>query len=329
MTRGDRMRVLVTGATGFLGGRVVSALRERGERVVALGRDRSKLAALASSGVEVMACDLSMPGAGEIPAGPLDAVIHCAALSSPWGAYRAFHAANVDGTQAAVALAQRGTARRFVHVSTPSVYFRFADQLQVREDQPLPRPVNAYAATKREAERRVLDLVDLDPVVLRPRGLYGKGDTALLPRLIAAARVRALPRLNGGRTVTDLTHVSDVVRAVLAAVDLAPGPAQRVFNISGGQALNVCEVAERAGGRAGVDVRWRTVPSWAAIAAARALEGLAGMRGGKREPAVTAYGVGLFAFSQTLDISAAWDTLGWRPEISFDDGLDETFAGAV
>ena len=235
---------------------------------------------------------------------------------------------SVRGTHNVLASARKAeTIRRFVHISTPSVYFRFNNQLNVRETQPLPRPVNAYAATKALGEQDVLAALDLDPVILRPRGLYGRGDTALLPRLMNTARKSPLPLMNAGQTVTDLTHVDDVVSAVHAALDVASTPTKRLFNISGGVPLNLKSVTEEAGRRAGVSVSWRPVPTWAALAVARSLEIVARLRPGQPEPKVTAYGIGLFAFSQTLDISAARDVLGWTPRIGIKEGLERTFEG--
>ena len=317
------MRVLVTGATGFLGGALCRQLSRLGCKVIALGRDRAKLAVLEGEGFRTLAVDLASP---PIPLDiAVDAIVHCAALSSPWGRTTDFQRANLAGTQAALDLARRCGAQRFVHISTPSVYFRFADQIDVREDMTLPPPVNAYASTKRAAEALVMRATDLDPIVLRPRGLYGSGDVALLPRLLAAARKRHLPLLNGDRAVTDLTHVDDAAGAICATLNVQGTPPQRVFNISGGVALNVRDVAEKTAQRAGVPLRWRAIPVNLVLAAARASEAASALLPGHPEPPVTAYSVGLFAYSQTLDISAAQRQLGWRPRISFDEGLALTF----
>lgn len=318
------MRVLVTGATGFLGGALTRLLLARDHAVIAAGRSADALRTLAATGAHAIAHDLS-EAPPPAPA-PCDAFVHCAALSSPWGSHAAFVRANVDGTRTALDWARRSGARRFVQISTPSLYFRFRDQIGVREDAALPRPINAYAATKRRAEELVLAANDLDPIVLRPRGLYGPGDTTLLPRLIAAARARALPLMNEGRAATDLTHVEDVAEAVLAALSAPPRLGQRVFNVSGGVALNICAVAERACARAGVTVRWRRAPAPLVLAYAHAAEAVCGLHPQRPEPSITAYGAALFAYTQTLDISAAHAHLGWRPRIGFEDGLDLTFA---
>lgn len=321
------MRVLVTGATGFLGGHLIRRLLARGDAVIATGRDVARLAVLERMGARIVAHQF---GDGAVcRADPVDAVVHAAALSSPWGRAAAFNRANIAGTREALDLARNCGARRFVHISSPSVYFRFADQINVGEDTDLPEPVNAYARTKAAAERLVIAAGDLDPVILRPRGLYGAGDTALLPRLVKAAARRPLPLMRDGRAVTDLTHVDDVVSAVSAALDLGSAPARRVFNVSGGEPLPVCRIAEAAALKCGIEVRWRAIPVDLALAGARLAETICGMLPDRPEPPVTAYGAGLFAYSQTLDLSAARDVLRWTPRIDFATGLDLTFpAGA-
>jgi nucleoside-diphosphate-sugar epimerase len=316
--------IAITGATGFLGGALCRRLLASGQSVIALGRDPAKLDALAALGAMTLRNDLALR-APPLLARPVSAVVHCAALSSAWGPEADFRAANVDGTARALAFARDTGARRFVHISTPSLYFRFRDQPMVREDAVLPPPVNAYTATKGEAERLVLSANDLDVIVLRPRGLYGAGDTALLPRLLRAAKAGPLPLVRDGRAETDLTHVDDVVEAVCAALAAPEGLAQRVFNISGGEPLPVRRIAEAAGARAGLTVRWRNMPSGLVLGAARGLELAAHLHPRRPEPRVTAYGAGLFAFTQTLDLTAACTHLGWTPRITFEDGLARTF----
>lgn len=314
----------ITGATGFLGGALSRRLLATGSGVVAIGRDKEKLSALGRLGAEAIGHDLAA-GAPSRPKQTVDTVVHCAALSSAWGRFEDFRRANVEGTRSALQFARLTGARRFVHISTPSLYFRFQDQPGVKEDAPLPRPVNAYAATKRTAEELVLAEEDLDVIILRPRGLYGRGDTALLPRLLRAAASGPLPLIREGGAQTDLTHVEDVVDAVLAACRAPSGLPRRIFNVSGGEALPVKRIAESAASRAGMTIRWRKIPAELVFVAARLMEATAQVHPRRPEPRVTAYGAGLFAYTQTLDISSARTHLGWQPRISFDEGLERTF----
>ncbi|MBL4813575.1 MAG: NAD(P)-dependent oxidoreductase [Rhodobacteraceae bacterium] len=317
-------RVVVSGATGFLGGAVVRHLRQNGHGVVALGRDRGRCAVLARQGAT--ACfDLSLPLPDRLAQkiGAADAFVHCAALSSPWGRLAAFEAANVTGTANALHLAKALGVRRFVNISSPTICFALRDQLNLAEDQPLPPPINAYAQTKAAAERLVLDQPDLGPVNLRPRGLYGPGETTLLPRLLAAAKHGRLPMIGQGGAI-DLTYISDAVAAVEAAL-FAPVAAQgQTFHISGGEMASIRDIVEQTCAAFGQQVRWRPVPLAPAMMLARAAQAVSLILPGGREPRITPYALGLFAYRQSLDISKAANMLGWAPKVGFSAGLAMT-----
>ncbi|RWD68289.1 NAD(P)-dependent oxidoreductase [Mesorhizobium sp.] len=325
------MAVLITGASGFLGSHVLQRLAASGTLALGLGRDETRCAALEAAGHRIIRHDLAQPldAALDPRLGRVERIIHCAALSSPFGRLADFEAANVTATRNLVGFARRQGISRFVHISSPSVCFAFRDQLGLAEDAALPEPVNHYARTKREAEKIVLGEPDVHPVVLRPRGIYGKGDRALLPRLIKAAKSRPLPLFRDGRAAIDITYVDDVVDAVMAAL-AARGEAEgRIFNISGGEMLPVRRIADAACIRAGLHARWRPMPLAPAMLAAGLMEAVALRLPGRPEPPVTRYGLGLLAYAQSLDLSKAKRVLGWAPKISFEQGLDRTFAGGA
>jgi nucleoside-diphosphate-sugar epimerase len=323
-------RVLVTGATGFLGGTLIHHLRQRGFDTVALGRDVERCRQLSQAGFATVCLDLSHrpdPGLTR-QIGDVGAVVHCAALAAPFGRLAAFHAANIDGTKNALDLAEALGAHRFVNISSPTVYFELRDKTDVAETAPLPPPINAYARTKAEAERLVLARRQVGPVNLRPRGIYGAGDRTLLPRLVATARQKPLPFLRGGVAAIDLTHVSDVATAIEAALAPEPALAGETFNISGGEIIAVKEIVERVCAALSVPVRWRRISFRPALLAARLMEMASLASPVPREPPVTPYTLGLFAFRQSLDITKARKTLHWQPAIAFADGLDMTLGGS-
>lgn len=314
------MAILVTGASGFLGGALVQDLRRAGRAVLATGRDPNLCAARGALALDLAASDAEGRLLAAADAAGVTAIVHAAALTAPWGRDRDFWRSNVTATQTVLAVAARLGVARIVHISTPTVYFRFADQIALPEDSPLPPPVNAYAATKARAETMALTAGAL---VLRPRGIYGSGDRALLPRLVRAMAAGPLPLMRQGRAGTDLTHVDDVIAAIHAAL-ATPGAGGRIYNISGGVALPIRRVVEQVAARAAQPLRWRPVPVPVVMSAARLMEWRAALTG--REPRITRYGAGLFAFTQTLDISRAARDLGWQPRIGLDEGLRRTFA---
>lgn len=320
------MRVLVTGATGFLGGALIRHLRGRGFDTVALGRDEPRCTNLEGAGFPTHRADVSQPLhhlAGRI--GTVDAVVHCAALSASWGRPADFRVANVEGTRHVLDLAEALGARRFVNISSPTVYFELKDKINVAETAPLPRPINPYARTKAAAEGLVLERRSVGPVNLRPRGIYGVGDQTLLPRITAAARRRPLPLLRSGAAAIDLTHVDDVVEAIEAALIVSDIEGE-TFNISSGEMVPVRDIVERVCTRLAIPLRWRRVPFYPALAAARLVELASLARSASAEPLLTPYTLGLFAFRQSLDISKARRMLGWQPRISLEEGLGMTLS---
>ena len=321
-------RVLVTGAAGFLGRRLVLRLAGAGFSVIAHGRSRASLAGLEASVSKVVAWNMTKESGPELgKLGQLDAVVHCAGLSSNWGARAAFEAANVHGTARLLEHLQEWGSPHLIHVSSSSVYFALRDRLDVEELGPLPRPINDYAWSKRAAERLVLGQRHSGATVIRPRGLYGHGDTALLPRLVRAATKGPLPLFRDGSAVIDLTHVDDVVAAILAILDARPAARGKIYNVSGGQPLPVRSIIERAAGKAGVSVSWKPTPWPVARAALTATEAWHRAFIPSREPVATVYSAGLLAFSQTMNIGRIRQEIGWRPEIDFDHGLERTFRG--
>lgn len=252
-------RTLVTGATGFLGQAVVAYLRAAGMDVVATGRNPTRCAAINCVPIDLASPVVAWPNIGHI-----EWIVHCAALPAPFGRKADFVRANVTATYNLLTFAKAQSVSKFVQVSTSSVSFSFCDQLGVKEHAQLPTPVNSYAETKRQAEQIVLAATRINPIVLRPRGIYGVGDTTLLPRLLRTAAQRPLPIFREGIAKIDLTHVDDVVSAVMAA--LGSDVSDEIFNISGGEVLPIRHLVDQASAKAGVSVQWQKRSFWPAMA---------------------------------------------------------------
>ncbi len=313
--------VLVTGATGFLGGRVVREFLAGGAHVIAAGRRADAMPV----GAEPFIGDLDALASAQLTA---DVVVHCAALSSAWGRWRDFEAANVTGTAQALRAARRAGAHRFVHISSPSIYAARRDRLGIVEDDvDAGNRLNGYIRSKIAAERLLRAEADRDPdtpeiVILRPRGLIGAGDPSLVPRLLHAYDRIGIPLLRGGENLVDLTAVHNVALAVRLAAD-ASGAAGESFNITNGDPRPFRELTDRLLAVRGLPPRYRALPARAAYAAAGALEAVYAALPGRPEPPLTRYTVTTLAYAQTLDISKARRVLGYEPRVSIDDALQE------
>ncbi|TZF80311.1 NAD-dependent epimerase/dehydratase family protein, partial [Cognatilysobacter lacus] len=258
------------------------------------------------------------------------AVVHAAALSSPWGRRRDFVRANVDATENVARACVAAGVPRLVHVSTPGIYHDGRPHRGIREDHPLPaQAVNHYAATKREAEARVRDITGgtgVSTVILRPRAIFGPGDTSLLPRIAHALRRGRLPRIGDGECLVDLTYIDSAVAAVRAAMDAPTRFDGRAFNVSNGEPVRIWEVIDALAHSLGVPRPRPRVPAGIAWTLAAACEGAYRMVGAQREPPLLRYGVELLSVDMTLDIERARRELGYQPPVGMQAALETTFA---
>lgn len=326
------MKILVTGGTGFLGRHVVWRLAELGHTVHFTGRNTvvaEQVIKHAIRNVYFVPLEHGIGDARNIlnrTAMNSEAIIHCAALSSPWGSRQAFYRANVLATQEVLAACSTQQIPRLVHISTPSIYFEFKDRLAIREDAHLPPPINEYAKTKLAAEKLVTDS-NIDAIILRPRGIFGPWDQTLLPRLLRIMQNGRIPLFNRGQALLDLTYVDNVVDAICLALT-ARTPTERIFNISNGQPIMAASLFEQLATAFALPYRPIPVPFIAGLSIARLLEIAAHLIPGW-EPPLTRYTVGAIAFSQTLELSRARDHLGYVPSVDLAEGIRRTAAWSI
>jgi nucleoside-diphosphate-sugar epimerase/glyoxylase-like metal-dependent hydrolase (beta-lactamase superfamily II) len=324
------MRIAVTGATGFLGGRTARYLRDSGFNVIGTGRDPFRGAALEADGIPFFPIDLVDGYSLETLFGEIDVVIHCAALATAWAKEAEYRAANVDGTSNVVAACESASVRRLVHISTPAVLSTLADQFDLDEQTIVPSEFTSlYGASKAEAERVVSSSM-LETAILRPKAIYGPGDTALLPRLLDVAERGRLRIIGDGATVTHFTHVDDVVQAIHRAVLAAE--VSGVYHIAGPDPVDLWNMLSDLLPRFGYQLPSRRMSIERALRAARFTESIWRNLHLRGEPPMTVYKVAVLAFSQTLDTSRAKKDLGFEPTVSVQDGmasvLDDTASAA-
>lgn len=314
--------LLITGATGGLGLALVEAARARGHRVRATGRSTATRARIEATGAAFVAADLTEPGAdlaGLVQG--CDSVIHAAALSASWGPKAAFERINVQATVALLDAARGAHCRRFVFISSPSIFATFRDRLGIRaEDAPSQPPLNLYARTKLAAETLVLAAngPDLATTAVRPRAIVGPDDRVLLPRLAELAARDWMPMLRGGRALIELTDVRDAAEAILLTEERIDQVAGRAVNVSGGRPIQVREVAAALAAALGREPKLVDLPVGAGHLLANLLEGAARATGRRTEPRLTRYTLATLAYSQTFDLEETAERIGWRPR---HDGL--------
>jgi len=317
----------VTGATGFLGGRTVEMLLDAGHSVVAYGRNLGAGERLSGLGADFIRGDLS-DATSLTRAIPKEAIIiHCAALSSPWGTRSEFEQANVIGTRNVARAALEKGCPRFVHISTPSLYVEKRSKEMIRESDPLPKSmINLYAETKLKAEHEIDRAVadGLSAVTLRPQGIFGPRDQTILPRLVRVAQKGFIPVIGDERVRIDLTYVDNAVQAILAAVEAPESVVGKKYNVTNGEPVEQTATLKFLLQKLGFSVREKKIPLATAWSIAIALEGVYRAFPLRGEPMLTRYSVCTLAFTRTLSVENARRDLGYNPRISVEEGLRRT-----
>lgn len=317
------MRIAITGATGFLGSHLTRKLLQEGRQVLALGRNTEMGARLKAKGAEFVQADLSeLPKLVKAFEG-CDRVVHCAALSSPWGSLKEFHRCNVAGTAKVLQATQETRVARLIHISSPSIYFSFAHRTAICEEAPLPgTQVNHYSRTKLEAEKLVdqASADGLGTIILRPRALFGPGDTVLLPRLLEANQRLGIPRSSRNPVITDLTYIDNAVDAIELALEAPQSCLGKAYNITNGDPQQLHKLLEYLFNALDTSPRFLNIPYPLAHGIAWIAEGLGTLLG--REPPLTRYSLGVLSYSLTLDISRAQKELGYQASVGVYEGID-------
>jgi nucleoside-diphosphate-sugar epimerase len=314
----------VTGGSGFIGGKLIRRLVGDGWRVRALARSDASAAKVAQDGAEPVRGDLGDPEAMRAGAEGADTTFHSAAHLGDWGRREDFERDNVQGTRNTIDASRAAGVRRFVHVGTEASLMAGEPLVDVDEEAPLrPDSKALYSATKAQAEQivRAANCDGFETVVVRPRLVWGKGDTTILPSLVAAVKKGRFAWIGGGQHRTSTTHVDNVIHGlVLGAERGRPGG---VYFVTDGEPVVFRDFITELLGTQGVDPGDRSMPAPLAHAVAAGGEGLWRTLRLGGQPPVTRLAYWLSAQECTIDVSRARDELGYAPVRTRAEGMQE------
>ncbi len=320
---GAPRKILVTGATGFVGRCLAHALYLAGHDVIATGRNHY----LISPEIPFVRADIRLATSIQELCRDRDVVVHCASDTSPWGSYSKLAATNVEGTKNVIAGCRQHNVSRLVHVSSTSVQFDFRDAMDVDEDSPAPRRFACnYARTKQEAEEVVRSACasGLNSIIIRARAVIGPGDQNLLPRILKAYDQGRLRQIGDGTNVTDLTYIDNLVQAIVLAID--NGSSGETVTVTGDEPVGLWKLVRQALASTNRNAVLKKTPYSLAYLVASLLESWHWVRGRPHEPALTRYTVGLLAKNQTFNKRRSQQELKYRPIIEQQEGIRRTLA---
>jgi nucleoside-diphosphate-sugar epimerase len=306
----------VTGGSGFIGGALIERLRREGWDVRALARSEQAAERVRELGAEPVMGDLD-----DLHVEDCEVAFHAAAKVEDFGDPADFERVNVQGTRNVVAACRAGGVRRLVHVGTEAALMAGQPLVNVDESAPLrPDSPVLYSSSKAKAEEIVRG-ADFETVVVRPRFVWGRGDTTLLPQMVEMVRTGRFRWVGGGRQLTATTHIDNTVEGLWLAATRAP--AGGVYFVTDGEPTVFRDFVTQWVGTQGVTIPDKSVPPGVAKAAAASAERIWRLLKRPGSPPLTRFAVWVSSQECTIDISRAERELGYAPVTTREDGLRE------
>lgn len=318
------MRALVTGASGFLGGRLAEMLVERGAEVRVLARDGGRLEHLQGLRIEVVKGGLTEFAALQEAVRGRTHVFHCAACSTDWATNQTYFESNVLGTGMLMeaALRERGV-ERVVHVSTTDVYGypkQPGDETAALVDVGLP-----YNRTKMQGEMAVWGYAEkgLPVTVIRPATIYGPRGKDFVVEIAKMLRQRMMLLVDGGRERGGFCYVDNVACAMMTVCH-QPQTVGEAYNICDSSDVSWREYAEALADGLGLRRPWLDLPFGMAMGVGIASEAVHAALRLPGRPLLTRHAVCLLGRDQEFSAAKAARDFGYAGGVGFEEGMRRT-----
>ena len=360
-------KILITGCTGFLGLALTKYYVQHHKdkyEIIGTGRNEEKIPETILQKIKFLKEDIVNKDVGKKICKDIDIVIHCAALCNPWGNYQSHHDVNFVGTGNIIDGCMYHNVKLLIHISSPSVLFpvnRPKEELEnpnfikkINHDSKIVHEnevANNYIRTKLLAEKLIfatnnynrLQKKDtssssscLRTITLRPRAIFGPGDTTLLPRLLKALKTNRFPIIDDGKTIMDLTYIDNVVHAIDCSVNIGMKQLIDGSNTVFGKVYNVTNDEP-------VEINWlinklcKSIPNvkqptkhysrtflWYVACFMEFIFSILLFIGIDLEPPITKYTVNVFSRSVIFDITQTKKDLNYQPIVNMNDGIQRT-----
>ncbi len=316
------MPVLITGASGFLGGRLAQMLVERGDDVRVLARASSDLRHLSHLQIQIVRGDLGDAAPLAQAMRGVRVVYHCAACSTDWAPLQTYFSANVTGTQNLLDAAVRAnTVERFLHVSTTDVYGY--PRVPCDENAPMHDVGLPYNRTKIQGEEAVWRAHrehGLPVTVVRPATIYGPRGKDFVVEIAKLLRQRLMMLIDRGRARGGFTYVDNVADAMTRAAE-SPNTVGRAYNLCDEAGTTWREYTNALADALGYRRPRLALPFRAALALGRAMEIPHGLLRLPGRPLLTRHAVHLLGQDQEFPAARAREDFGFAPRVSLAEGI--------
>lgn len=319
----------VTGGSGFIGGRLVKRLVSNGWTVRALARSDSSAAAVEALGAQAVRGDLDDSASLEAGAAGCDVAFHLAAHLGDWGPMEDFIRGNVVGTRNTLVACEAAGVKRFVHCGTEAALMAGDPLIDVDETTRLrPDSKAPYPATKAQAEIAVRESnhEGFATMVLRPRFVWGAGDTTLLPTMMEMVEAGKFAWVGGGHNITDTTHVENVVEGLVLTAERGRGG--EAYFVTDDHPTEFREIVTAMLATQGVEAPDKNLPGWLLSPLATLSETAWKLLPLPGAPSMSYFTSWILTQQCTINIAKAKRDLGYVPVVSREEGLAEMRAAA-
>ncbi|MGI9534696.1 MAG: NAD-dependent epimerase/dehydratase family protein [Thermodesulfobacteriota bacterium] len=324
------MKVGITGATGFIGGRLLKRLLSEGHEVKCLVRDLQKGKTLEKLGAKIYEGDLSnLDSLKDFPK-DCEFIYHIAAMVSDWGKKYDFYKNNVQATKVLLEASKKYDVKRFIFMSSSTVvwnasFWKMHNLEDINEVYPCPKNYNdAYNESKSNAEKLVVDFYrsdKLETVVIRPSNVWGAGDMVILPRIVNAAKKRMLIPMGSGKNIVTPCHVDNLVESIML-VTRSENAAGKVYFINDGQKIEYYQFLKDQ--LKAAEISWEPkfrIPYKIGYLIAMFLELIYKIIRSKKPPVLTRFAVAALSGTRSYSILRAKKDLEFETVISYSEGM--------
>jgi nucleoside-diphosphate-sugar epimerase len=314
------MKVLITGATGLLGGHLLRELQQRGEQIRALVLPVEDAEQLLVQGVEVVRGDVTNVKTLAPAVKSIDIVIHLAGMMGVWRPLADYRAVNVTGSENLYRAAHAAGVRRFVHTSSHTVYGLGHGRFMTEQDALRPDP-DPYSITKAEGDRLIRRLMQksaMETVIIRPGTFFGPGDRLHFGRMAERIKQGKGVIVGRGDNALPFCYVTDVVQGFLLATyhEQAPG---HVYNITNDRPLTQLEMFNAIADAVEGQRPTRHLPYLPIYYGGIVAEKIALI--GHSKPIVTRLGAMMFGTDTRHSVEKARRELGYEPKVGIQEGI--------
>jgi dihydroflavonol-4-reductase len=315
-----KMKVLITGATGLLGGHLLRELQQRDERIRALVLPGENAERLLAQGIEVMRGDVTDASTLAPAVRDIEMIIHLAGMMGVWRPIADYRLVNVTGAENLYRAAQRTGVRRFVHTSSHTVYGLGYGRFMTEQDALRPDP-DPYSISKAEGDRLIRRLMRdsaMETVIIRPGTFFGPGDRLHFGRMAERVKQGKGVIIGRGDNALPFCYVTDVVQGFLLAAyhEKAPG---NVYNITNDRPLTQREMFNAIADAVNGKRPTRHLPYLPIYYGGIVAEKIATIT--QRKPLVTQLGAMMFGTDNRHSVEKARRELGYEPNVDLREGI--------